>query len=318
MRKLILLIFLATAIAGTGYYWQRQRGLSMSDELKVAFPYAKPARFYEPTRIHLSPEYSFLENTYSTLVELSPEDASVQKGVAESWEWINDELVFTIRKDLKTIDGLPITAQDAEFSLKRLLVKTQNTHGNLKDLVCGAASIKSIDVVCEGLRSSENKLFLKVSGKSIFILPMLSGIDFAIIPKSSVALKTLDIIDYRNTSGPYYVEKDSEEGKIQLVANQNHYHYSKDIPQKIKLVPTSPSNKSNQNMTGLDLIEELGLGNSKNHAILVTSRYEEEHIKIRCAKIGVRLIPKGMAGFVPIEIEKPNFIVAIVGKDPQI
>jgi len=59
----------------------------------------------------------------------------------------------------------------------------------------------------------------------------------------------------------------------------------------------------NQNMTGLDLIEELGLGDyPANPAILVTSRYEEEHIQNRCAKLGVKLIPKGMAGFVPIEI----------------
>jgi len=59
----------------------------------------------------------------------------------------------------------------------------------------------------------------------------------------------------------------------------------------------------NQNMTGLDLIEELGLGKS---AILVTSRYEEDQIRNRCAKLRVKLIPKGMAGFVPIEIEKPK------------
>jgi len=59
----------------------------------------------------------------------------------------------------------------------------------------------------------------------------------------------------------------------------------------------------NQNMTGLDLIEKLDLGAK---AILVTSRYEEEHIRSRCAKLGVRLIPKGMAGFVPIEIKKPK------------
>jgi len=66
----------------------------------------------------------------------------------------------------------------------------------------------------------------------------------------------------------------------------------------------------NQNKTGLDLIEELNLGgnngSSTNQAILVTSRYEEDHIRSRCAKLKVKLIPKGMAGFVPIEIEKPK------------
>jgi signal transduction histidine kinase len=55
----------------------------------------------------------------------------------------------------------------------------------------------------------------------------------------------------------------------------------------------------NQNATGLDIIEELGIG---EQAILVTSRYEEVHIRERCERLCVRLIPKQMAGFVPIEM----------------
>lgn len=59
----------------------------------------------------------------------------------------------------------------------------------------------------------------------------------------------------------------------------------------------------NQNATGLDIIEELNLA---ANAILVTSRYEEHRIRERCERLGVRLIPKAMAGFVPIEITKPK------------
>ena len=51
--------------------------------------------------------------------------------------------------------------------------------------------------------------------------------------------------------------------------------------------------------TGLDLIESLGLSN----AILVTSHYAESEIMNRCSKLGVRLIPKMLAGSVPIEIQ---------------
>jgi MarR-like DNA-binding transcriptional regulator SgrR of sgrS sRNA len=221
-----------------------KRGLAMSDTLRVAFPKNLPSRDYEPTRIHLAPEYIFLENVYSPLVELSPEDATIRSGLADKWEWKNDELHFFIREGLKTIDGKAITAEDAAFSLKRLLVRTQNTHGNLKDLVCGGFEVKSIEDVCPGISFKNNELILKIAGKSAFILPMLSGIDFAIIPKSSVDPKTLDIVDYRNTSGPYYVSRDSETGEIELSANKSHYHYSKNIPQKIQLVPVDPKNKS--------------------------------------------------------------------------
>lgn len=53
----------------------------------------------------------------------------------------------------------------------------------------------------------------------------------------------------------------------------------------------------NSSKTGLDIIEELGIA---SQSILVTSRYEEGHIKERCNGLGVRLIPKGLAGLVPI------------------
>lgn len=53
-----------------------------------------------------------------------------------------------------------------------------------------------------------------------------------------------------------------------------------------------------QAMTGLDLIEELDLC---TRAALVTSRFEEFSIRERCKKLGVKLIPKGMAALVPIK-----------------
>lgn len=95
-----------------------------------------------------------------------------------------------------------------------------------------------------GISFKNNELILKIAGKSAFILPMLSGIDFAIIPKSSIDPKTLDIVDYRNTSGPYYVSRDSDTGNIELTANVSHYHYSKNMAQKIQLVPVDPKDKS--------------------------------------------------------------------------
>ncbi len=49
--------------------------------------------------------------------------------------------------------------------------------------------------------------------------------------------------------------------------------------------------------SGLDIIERL---NIKNKAILVTSNYEDEAIQKRCERLGVRMIPKELAGFVPI------------------
>jgi len=49
--------------------------------------------------------------------------------------------------------------------------------------------------------------------------------------------------------------------------------------------------------TGLTLAEDLGLG---ERAILVTSRYDEKAILDECLRLNARMIPKGLAGFVPL------------------
>lgn len=55
-----------------------------------------------------------------------------------------------------------------------------------------------------------------------------------------------------------------------------------------------------QNTNGLKIIEELGL---KENVTLVTSRYEEPQIQNKCTQLGIKLLPKQLAGFVPIIIE---------------
>ncbi len=59
----------------------------------------------------------------------------------------------------------------------------------------------------------------------------------------------------------------------------------------------------NQSESGLDIIETLGIG---PRSILVTSLYEEKHIRDRCEKLNVKLLPKSMAALVPVSISKPK------------
>ena len=53
----------------------------------------------------------------------------------------------------------------------------------------------------------------------------------------------------------------------------------------------------NSKETGLDLIEQLDL---KKQAILVTSRYEELEIRERIKELGIKIIPKSFAPYIPI------------------
>ena len=52
--------------------------------------------------------------------------------------------------------------------------------------------------------------------------------------------------------------------------------------------------------TGLDLIEKLNL---RDQAILVTSRYEESKIREKAKDMGIKIIPKSFAPYIPITIE---------------
>jgi signal transduction histidine kinase len=54
---------------------------------------------------------------------------------------------------------------------------------------------------------------------------------------------------------------------------------------------------------GLDVIEQTGIA---KHATLVTSRYEEPLVRARAKALGVRILPKGLAPFIPLHIAKPR------------
>jgi len=72
-----------------------------------------------------------------------------------------------------------------------------------------------------------------------------------------------------------------------------------------------------QRNSGLDLIERLGLA---KQAVLVTSRFDERHIRERASSLGVRILPKGLAPFVPIECGKARkkFDAIVIDDDPLV
>jgi len=67
--------------------------------------------------------------------------------------------------------------------------------------------------------------------------------------------------------------------------------------------------------TGLSLAEELNLG---SQTILVTSRYEEKQILDNCIRLSVRMIPKALAGYVPIKIVDEGSRFTVEDKGSQL
>ena len=225
--------------------WTVFMGTDLQEEttLRVAFSHNKPADFYEPAEIHFTNEYVFLESVFSPLVELSDEQGAPVSSIAKEFYWQGRELHFVIRDDLQTIDGHKIGVDDVITSLKRLLILSKNTHGDFKNLVCPDIQLQTMEQDCPRIKKQGHTLILDLVEQKDFVIPMLAAIDFAIIPRSSIDLKTLKIIDYRNTTGPYYVKRDEGGGHIVLKANPTHFHYSPKMPQELVLVPTKGMSK---------------------------------------------------------------------------
>lgn len=206
--------------------------------LNVPFAPNGPATHYDPLKNNYASDVSFLENVFSTLTEYSPE-GEVVSGLAIKFEWAGPEARFYFRPGITTVDGFRIDAYDAEASLKRSFIRGGAKYGFMRSLLCGAAELKKLDDACPGLKVLENGkvLSMRFDSRKTFLFPMLASVYFSVIPRRSVDPVTLDITDFRNTSGPYYVDKDSAKGDIWLKPNATHYRYSPEMPQSVRLFP---------------------------------------------------------------------------------
>lgn len=282
---------------------------SQNKVLRVAFPTDLKVQSYEPTNISIDYEYIFLENIYSTLVEMDSK-GTIIPGLAESVFWEGDELNFKLKSNIKTPSGKPITIADVVFSLKRLLILSGNTHGNFKDLVCSGVELKSIDQECPGIRTSGDVLILSSPNRKSFLLPMLAAIDFAIIPKKSVNPVTLAIEDYHETSGPYYVEADDGKGNIRLKLNKFHYHATDDIASEIQLVPFT-NKESSESLKALlegkvDLLTTVDKARADEQIQFVNNHSEfTSHIT---QKIRSHLLVFTEKGFNSLNLEERRYI----------
>ena len=78
-----------------------------------------PAECYEPSGIEIA------SNVYDRILRYEPENFSrLVGGVAESWTVGDDgkRFTFTLRRNLKFHSGAPVTAEDAAFSLHRVVL----------------------------------------------------------------------------------------------------------------------------------------------------------------------------------------------------
>lgn len=224
-------------LAGAAFFFLFARFGRPAPELKIFFNSSAPVAQYDPARASVNQHYVFLENTCSTLLEYSAA-GELTSGLAETYRWRGAEALFTLRRGARTVDGRPIDAHDAEFSLKRLFILGKS-YGPLGGLLCGPAPLKNLADPCPGLRvlNGGRTLAMRFGERKDFLFHALTDISYAVVPRGSVSTATLAITDYRNTSGPYYVAADPGDGAWLLAANPFHHRYSRRMPQSVRAVP---------------------------------------------------------------------------------
>lgn len=193
--------------------------------LKIAYSYFEEVKDLDPKNIKDIYQANLIENLYMRLFEYD-NGGNLICNLCTSYEVKNNSIYFKIRNDLKTVDNYHITAQDVELSLKRLINTRSNTHGELKYFIDDENSVYSED----------DFLIIKTKKPEYiqFILPILTSMDYSIIPTRSLDTDG-KIIDYRNTSGPYYV-KEENDNQIVLAANPNHINFDEEMPQTINII----------------------------------------------------------------------------------
>ncbi|MBI3077839.1 MAG: ABC transporter substrate-binding protein [Deltaproteobacteria bacterium] len=117
-RLAIVLGALLAAASGAGAAAQESRGPTL-----VVADATGPPSTLDPYRIYGTQVQSFFRQLYGGLVDRSP-DGSLQPGVAERWELVEDHLWrLTLRKGVRFHNGEEVTAEDVRFSLERILAK---------------------------------------------------------------------------------------------------------------------------------------------------------------------------------------------------
>lgn len=217
---------------------QFTEGILNVNPVKVGYYDISDFRSLDPADIKYSTTSNALRTLYSTLLYYD-RDGQIRPGLASRYEIRDTQIKFFIRQDIKTKSGKAITAKDAYISFLRLLILNRNTHGNLNYFLHCRTQPTSLTTPCPAITHDENSINFTLKSPRIlkYFLNILVNPDFSIIPESSINKESpaLEIADFSNTSGPYYVDSISE-NEVMLKANQGHYLIKNNSPMAITMV----------------------------------------------------------------------------------
>lgn len=228
----------STIIASILVYQRKGRQMS---PFRMAFEYSKPIAELDPSNVSTLSEAVLLRNLYSSLFEYD-DSGGIVTGLAGTYVWVGQSLKIEFSEKAVTSDGLPITAEDAALSLKRLMVLNKNRHGDLKDILCPGIKLNELSDSCPGLSVVGKSLVLTPASSTLSqqLIPLLATVDYRILPARVIGNSPLyPITRFDITSGPYSLSGPNSPDCLRLRANPFHYSYTESMPQQVELLNIS-------------------------------------------------------------------------------
>lgn len=192
----------------------------------------------DPAKIETTGDWYFLDHISSGLVVYDHEKNVFAPNIAEKWDIAQDNKhIFKLRKDLKFSDGSPITPEDVEWSIKRLLIKKTSTHLPLWSYIQGCETLNTITDKCSGIKINEHgdlEIILKTKSESFFL--QMASPETGIWSKSDIDPNDLSIKPTKY-SGPYKIKTQLENGFV-IERNENSLVSQKFLnsPKQIELL----------------------------------------------------------------------------------
>lgn len=194
----------------------------------------KDLNYYDPLNMGGRHQITFGNALFSRLLTEDMHGNRIPD-LAESYQIDkNSDLIFKLRKNIKTMSGHGITSEDVVFSLKRAMTSNLVNIQPFKSSIAQCEKLKNAYDTCLGITAID-EFTVKISPKDNVekVLQFLVETEFSILVKDSVNKDTNKIVDFKNVTGSYYFSGLDKEGFPILLANKNHYQYHPKMPQKI-------------------------------------------------------------------------------------
>lgn len=175
----------------------------------------------------------FSAQLFDPLIFLSPEDGSLNPGLAESWELSEDglELTFELREGVTWHDGEPFTADDVVFNFEEI-VPLQTFGAGLAAHVQSVEAVDA-DTVVLTLADAYGPLLETVAAQYMLPSHIYEGTDYVLNPANKEPVGT----------GPMKYETYSPGESVTLAANTEYWGPVSRVAQAVYTVIPDPNSR---------------------------------------------------------------------------